>query len=86
MVRRKEMLLQEERELIVEYGKQMSAQGLSKGTSGNISIYDKESDLMLRVTENHLVSGGCMQLSTKKNQEQVRLFIHILHFVQHLHV
>ena len=41
MVRRKEMLLQEERELIVEYGKQMSAQGLSKGTSGNISIYDK---------------------------------------------
>ena len=41
------MLLQEERELIVEYGKQMSAQGLSKGTSGNISIYDKESDLMV---------------------------------------
>lgn len=40
------MLMQEERELIVEYGKQMSAAGLSTGTSGNISIYNAEKGLM----------------------------------------
>lgn len=40
------MLLKRERELIVEYGKQMSAQGLSRGTSGNISIYNNEEQLM----------------------------------------
>ena len=40
------MLLQEERELIVEYGKKMSAAGLSAGTSGNISIYNAEKKLM----------------------------------------
>ena len=56
MVRRKEMLLQEEKELIVEYGKQMSAQGLSKGTSGNISIYDKGSDLMVISLESDILT------------------------------
>ncbi len=40
------MLMQEERELIVEYGKKMSAARLSTGTSGNISIYDPEKGLM----------------------------------------
>ncbi len=40
------MLLQKEREQIVEYGKKMSAQGLSSGTSGNISIYNAEEKLM----------------------------------------
>lgn len=40
------MLMQEERELVVEYGKQMSAAGLSTGTSGNISIYNAEKGLM----------------------------------------
>lgn len=40
------MLMQEEREQIVEYGKQMSAARLSAGTSGNISIYNKEKELM----------------------------------------
>lgn len=40
------MLLQKERELVVEYGKQMSSSGLSKGTSGNISIYNAEEKLM----------------------------------------
>ena len=30
------MLMQEERELVVEYGKKMSAARLSTGTSGNI--------------------------------------------------
>ena len=34
------MLMQEERELVVEYGKKMSAARLSTGTSGNISIYN----------------------------------------------
>ena len=36
------MLLQKERELVVEYGKKMSSSGLSKGTSGNISIYNRK--------------------------------------------
>ena len=40
------MLMQEERELIVEYGKKLSASGLCPGTSGNISIYNAEKNLM----------------------------------------
>lgn len=40
------MLLQKERELVVEYGRKMSSQGLSKGTSGNISIYNEDKKLM----------------------------------------
>ena len=38
----KTMLMQEEREQIVEYGKKMSADRLTSGTSGNISIYNAE--------------------------------------------
>lgn len=40
------MLLQEERDLVVDYGKQMSSAGLSAGTSGNISIFNAEDQLM----------------------------------------
>lgn len=40
------MLMQEERELIVEYGKKLSTSGLCPGTSGNISIYNEEKGLM----------------------------------------
>ncbi len=40
------MLMQEERELIVEYGKKLSASGLCPGTSGNISIFNAEKGLM----------------------------------------
>ena len=40
------MLMQEERELIVEIGKQMSSSGLCPGTSGNQSIYNAELGLM----------------------------------------
>ncbi len=40
------MLMQEERDLIVEYGQKMSAARLSTGTSGNLSIYDAERGLM----------------------------------------
>lgn len=40
------MLMQEEREQVVAYGKKMSAAGLSTGTSGNISVYDPEKGLM----------------------------------------
>ena len=40
------MLMQEERELVVEYGKKMSADRLSTGTSGNISIYNAEKGLV----------------------------------------
>lgn len=40
------MLMKEERELVVEYGKKMSADRLSTGTSGNISVYNAEKGLM----------------------------------------
>ena len=40
------MLMEKERIEIVEYGKKMSAQGLSKGTSGNLSCYDPERGYM----------------------------------------
>lgn len=40
------MLMQKERNDIVEYGKKMSISGLSKGTAGNISIYDPETGYM----------------------------------------
>ena len=40
------MLLQKERKEIVEYGKKMSLDRLSSGTSGNISIYNEEEKLM----------------------------------------
>lgn len=40
------MLLQKERELLVEYGKRVSLEGLSTGTSGNLSIYNAEQKLM----------------------------------------
>lgn len=40
------MLMQKEREQIVEYGKKLVASGLVKGTFGNISIYDPERNWM----------------------------------------
>lgn len=40
------MLLQKERELVVEYGRKMSADHLCTGTSGNISIHVPEQGLM----------------------------------------
>lgn len=40
------MYLEEKKEL-VEYGKKMSAEGLSSGTSGNLSIYLKEEGVVL---------------------------------------
>lgn len=40
------MDMREARELLVEYGKRMSADRLSTGTSGNLSIYDPDSGLM----------------------------------------
>ena len=40
------MLMEKERELIVEYGKKMSQSGLCPGTSGNLSIYNRELGLM----------------------------------------
>lgn len=40
------MLMKEERKLIVEYGKKLSESGLCPGTSGNISIYNAEKNLM----------------------------------------
>lgn len=40
------MLLEKERRDIVEYGKKMISEGLTSGTSGNISIYNKEKNLM----------------------------------------
>lgn len=40
------MLMQEKRELIVEYGKKLITSGLTKGTGGNLSVYDREKKLM----------------------------------------
>lgn len=40
------MLMQKEREMIVEYGKKMLSSGLTKGTGGNISIFDRRAGLM----------------------------------------
>lgn len=40
------MLLLQERELIAEYGKKLIDSGLTKGTGGNISIFNREENLM----------------------------------------
>lgn len=40
------MLVKQERELIVEYGKKLVSSGLTKGTGGNISIYNREKSLL----------------------------------------
>lgn len=40
------MLLRKEREEIVEYGKKLIETGLTKGTGGNLSIYNREEELM----------------------------------------
>ena len=40
------MILQEEREQIVDYGKKLIETGLVKGTFGNISVYNTEENLM----------------------------------------
>lgn len=40
------MLLQKEREAVVEYGKQMFSKNLTNGTTGNISVYNREQELM----------------------------------------
>ena len=40
------MLLQKEREMIVAYGKRMLSAGLTRGTGGNLSIYDRKLELM----------------------------------------
>ncbi len=40
------MILQEEREKIVEYGKKLITSNLTKGTGGNLSIYNREKELM----------------------------------------
>ena len=40
------MLLQKEREMIVAYGKRMLSAGLTRGTGGNLSIYDRKLERM----------------------------------------
>ncbi|MGL5694556.1 MAG: class II aldolase/adducin family protein, partial [Peptostreptococcaceae bacterium] len=40
------MIMQKEREQIVEYGKKIITSGLTKGTGGNISVFDREKKLM----------------------------------------
>lgn len=40
------MLMKEERKQIVEYGKRLISSGLTKGTGGNLSIYNREKQLM----------------------------------------
>ncbi|WP_036728170.1 L-fuculose-phosphate aldolase [Peptoniphilus mikwangii] len=40
------MLMEKERELVVEYGKKLITHGLTKGSGGNISIFDRENKVM----------------------------------------
>lgn len=40
------MLMQAERELLVEYGKKLISSGLTKGTGGNLSVCNREKKLM----------------------------------------
>lgn len=40
------MILEKERESIVEYGKKLITHGLTKGTGGNISIFNEQEGLM----------------------------------------
>ncbi|AFM20779.1 ribulose-5-phosphate 4-epimerase-like epimerase or aldolase [Acetomicrobium mobile DSM 13181] len=40
------MLLEEKRQVIVEYGKKLITAGLTRGTGGNISVLDEKSKLM----------------------------------------
>ncbi len=40
------MKLKEQRELLVDYSRKLSVEGLSTGTSGNLSIYDPDTDRM----------------------------------------
>ena len=40
------MLLREQRELVVEFGKKLVAQGLTEGTFGNLSVFDRREGLM----------------------------------------
>ncbi len=40
------MLLKKEREMIVAYGKRMLSAGLTRGTGGNLSIYNRNLELM----------------------------------------
>lgn len=39
------MLMKEEREQIVEYGKKLLTSGLTKGTGGNLSIFNRKEEL-----------------------------------------
>ena len=41
------MFLRRERELVAEFGRRMSAEGLSSGTSGNLSVYVPEEGYMV---------------------------------------
>lgn len=40
------MKMREERELVVQYGKKLITSGLTRGTGGNISIYNREAGLL----------------------------------------
>ena len=40
------MLLQEQREMVVEYGKRLVQSGLTVGTFGNLSVCDREKNLV----------------------------------------
>ena len=40
------MIMLERKKLIVEYGKKLVTSNLTKGTGGNLSIYNREKNLM----------------------------------------
>ncbi|WP_291559652.1 MULTISPECIES: L-fuculose-phosphate aldolase [unclassified Clostridium] len=41
------MLMEKERQLLVEYGQKLITSGLTKGTGGNLSIFNREEKLMV---------------------------------------
>ncbi len=41
------MRFQSERELVADYGRRLVSSGLTKGTGGNLSIFDRDSGLMI---------------------------------------
>ena len=75
------MLMQEERELVVEYGKKMSAARLSTGTSGNISVCNAEKGLIevapLAYMRGRTLDNAFIILDEAQNttQAQMKMFL-----------
>ena len=75
------MLMQEERELVVEYGRKMSTDRLSTGTSGNISVCNAEKGLIevapLAYMRGRTLDNAFIILDEAQNttQAQMKMFL-----------